>query len=260
MKSQTIFVAAVASMASQAFAWPANCANNCANKWNDWSQGSTLCKNTTAIDDFNSCIGSSSCSDSDKNSAYQAIAQICANNGVTITAAPEATFSVTSGGSAYPSAWSSWANANGGNGVGAAGWTPGNGKGPFGGQSPWGGFGSSGAWTNGPWTSWWGGSVCPPSSWSGWTSGPWSTNAPWTSWTACTATTTASSVYTTTFAGNTPGVATPVVSTGTSYGIKVAQATSSSSASSNGNTSGAGKITLAIGSVFAAFFATLMAM
>ncbi|KAH8799330.1 hypothetical protein F5884DRAFT_811503 [Xylogone sp. PMI_703] len=69
----------------------------------------------------------------------------------------------------------------------------------------------------GPWTSWWGGSQCPDGNWPGWTSGTWSTDPPWTTWAACTATTTATSTYTTISAGS--------VVTGLSYGVKVAQQT-----------------------------------
>jgi len=202
---------------------------------------------------------------------YQAIAQLCANQGATITAAPQATFSATSGGSAYPTNqnWASYVSQNGwqgGAGVAGAGgnnwgapwsayasitanpswttnswaswvsnapwttnpsWTTNVGAfstappwgagfagygGPFGGN--WGGLQSSGAWTNGPWTSWWGNTACPGSTWSGWTSGPWGTNAPWTTWAGCTASTTATSVITTTSSGS--------VITTTSYGIRVA--------------------------------------
>jgi len=213
--------------------------------------------------------------------AYQAVAGLCANQGATITAAPEATFSAKSGGTAYSTNqnWASYVSQNGWGGVAGVGagpsagvrgpsnpanswgaqwsayesitanpswttnswaswvtaapwttnpswttavgsfstalpWGPGfNGYGgPFGGN--WGNFQSSGAWTNGPWTAWWGNSACPASTWSGWTSGPWSTNAPWTTWAGCTATTTATSVITTTSSGS--------VMTSTSYGVRVA--------------------------------------
>lgn len=85
------------------------------------------------------------------------------------------------------------------------------------------------AWTEGPWTSWWGTSGCPASTWTGWTEGSWSTEAPWTTWSGCQASTTASSVYTTTVTVS--GSAMP--STATSYGIKLAQATSGSSSSNS---------------------------
>jgi hypothetical protein len=65
-------------------------------------------------------------------------------------------------------AWGPNGNGNG-NGVG---WNPSFGHGPFGNggdQNGWGPWAaeSSGAWTSGPWTSWWGTGGCPPSSWPG---------------------------------------------------------------------------------------------
>ena len=53
---------------------------------------------------------------------------------------------------------------------GPGGWVGGNGEGPFGPGRPgngWGPWGQSGAWTEGPWTSWWGTGACPASTWSG---------------------------------------------------------------------------------------------
>lgn len=221
-----------------------------------WSTGgglSSLCSNATAISTMNSCISSSSCDDSDKESTYQVIAQICANTGNAISASPEASFSATSGGSAYPttnSAWSSYAAAfatitgsptadpfNSTNHP--TGWAGGQGYGPFGNsgsRSGWGAWASdsTGSWTNGPWTSWWGTSGCPPSTWSGWTSGTWSASAPWTTWTGCTASTTASSVMTETV--TTSGSSTVV--TTTAFGIQVAQATTASGSAASATASG----------------------
>ncbi|KUJ19207.1 uncharacterized protein LY89DRAFT_667197 [Mollisia scopiformis] len=185
--------------------WP-SCANSCMSTFTSSScagDGSCFCKDTTALNNANTCIDSSSCSTSDKETIYQNIDQLCADVAVTVTAAPEATFSATSN-----SAWSG--------GPWSAAWGSGaSGYGPFGGN--WGPWGSSGAWTAGPWSAWWDGNACPPDSWTGWTSGTWSTGAPWTTWTACTASTTATSTFTTTSSGT--------VITGTSYGVKVAEQT-----------------------------------
>ena len=192
-----------------------------------------------AITSANSCIDSSSCSDSEKSDSYQAIAQLCANSGATVTASPEATWSATSGGTAWPSGWTTntaWASVTskwGGGPGGPAGWTPGQ-WGPFGQGRPGHGWGpwaseSTGAWTTGAWTSWWGTDDCPASTWSGWTNGPWGTNAPWTTWAGCTATTTATGVVTSTITAN----GTTQVTTSTSFGIQVAQATNGGAASSS---------------------------
>jgi hypothetical protein len=211
---------------------------------------SCLCTDDV-ITKANSCIEQSSCSASDKSSVYEAIAQLCANSGATVTASPEATWSVTSGGSAWPTAWttnSAWTSAvsqwGGAPGGGPPGWNGGGGWGPFGHGGPNHGWGpwataSSGAWTNGPWTNWWGGSACPPSTWSGWTSGPWGTNAPWTTWSGCTASTTATSVVTNvvTTSGST------VTQTSTDFGIQVAQATNGGSAASSSTSPGAAMAT-----------------
>ncbi|KAH8799430.1 hypothetical protein F5884DRAFT_863605 [Xylogone sp. PMI_703] len=150
----------------------------------------------------------SSCSTSDKGVAHQNIAQLCADVKAQGIATPESTIS---GRNNWPD-----------NGPWSGGWGVGcSGCGPFGGS--WGPWGSSGAWTAGPWTSWWGGSECPDGNWPGWTSDTWSTAAPWTTWTACTATTTATDTYTT--------ISGSSVVTGVSYGIKVAQQTGTTGAS-----------------------------
>ncbi|CZR61540.1 uncharacterized protein PAC_11437 [Phialocephala subalpina] len=188
--------------------WP-SCASSCMSTFtsgNCAGDGACFCKDTALIQNANSCINGSSCSASDKATVFTNIAQLCVDVGVTLTAAPESSAAATA---TSNSAWTGgpWSAAWGSNG--------GPGYGPFGGN--WGPWGSSGAWTAGPWSAWWDGSACPSDAWTGWTSGTWSSNAPWTSWSACTATTTASSVYTTTVSGS--------VITSTSFGIKVAEAT-----------------------------------
>ncbi|PSK51620.1 hypothetical protein B9Z65_2887 [Elsinoe australis] len=230
-----------------------SCLSNCTNDLGgvNWAQGglTSLCGNGTAVDTVNSCVADSDCSDSDKQSTYQVIAQICANAGSPVSASPEATYSATSGGTNYPTGTGSWASyasmfstltgAPSAVPTGAGGWGPGSGHGPFGAGGPGNGYGpwgsNSGSWTNGPWTSWWGGSACPPSTWSGWTSGSWSSNAPWTTWTACTASTTSTGVVTTTVTtGGTTRAA-----TSTNFGLQLAQAsTSPSSTGASGSTGG----------------------
>lgn len=289
----------------------------------------------SVVQSMNSCISSSSCSDADKTgtstlcmssnpesclliirsptAAYQIIAQTCANAGASVTAAPEATFSATSGGSNWPSSvsnwgpyasgysnagnWQAWASANDPNYNGrgshsgasstvtttdasgrtlttitmapspysgyGGGWHGDNSHGPFGGNN-WGPWGSSGAWTSGPWTSWWGanGTVsgqCPGSTWSGWTTGSWSQTAPWTNWRGCTCSTTATATVTSTVSGS--------VTTSLSFGIRVAEATSGASASGSSasatrtGTAAAASATQASGaaSVRTAAFGTLAA-
>lgn len=301
-------LAAAAALISSAYAqgWP-SCANDCLSK--DWgSSYSSLCADSGKVDAANSCMAGSSCSEADKNSVYQWIAQACANSGVTLSQPPEATWSATSGGSNYPPGGSGWGgpgnghgNGNGHNGNGehgggnwgyngwsptgtassawasytsahpngpssgdwasftsaygvsngpwgsgtptgswatyitggpggpngGHGWNPGMG-GPFGAggrNGGWGPWGSSGAWTSGPWTSWWNGNGagnCPASDWPGWTSGSWSASADWTSWKGCTASTTATAVVTGTVSG--------VPYTSTSFGYQVAQADNSGTA------------------------------
>lgn len=249
-----------------------SCLSNC---WSDigtsdWTNGlSSLCGNATAVNAINSCISGSSCDNSDKEGTYQVLAQICANSGHALSASPEASFHATSGGSAYPTssgAWSSYASAfatiTGAPGASSGGWGPGGGYGPFGtgapnsGYGPWGSSNSgSEAWTNGPWTNWWGSAACPPSTWTGWTSGPWGTNAPWTSWTSCTEKTTGSSVVTTTV---TTGGSTKVMTT-TAYGLQVAEASSTGSAVSASATGSSGerRVVVSIGAGLACFIAAI---
>ena len=188
---------------------------------------------------------------------YAAIAQVCANAGKTITASPEATFSATSGGSAWPSGWSTWGGSPWLSAVSSA--LPGAPTG-WSGSGPWGG---PGAGYRGPGVSGWG--PCSWSTWTGWSSGAWSTGsmptggpggphggpggfgppqgAPWTSftgtWTDCSTTMAAST------ASSTSGVSTVTttingqVVTGTTFQGKGAAATGSSTSGSASGTSGA---------------------
>lgn len=149
---------------------------------------------------------------------YAFLAQICIDNGISLTAAPEAAISATSGG--WPSqitggpwgpgsaGWSSWASCL----YTALPGPPNNWNG-----GPWGGPGNG--WNSkGPW----GGPNCVWSTWTaGW--GPWST---WTGvWSGCGTTTAApqAATVTTTINGQ--------VVTGTTFGVQALQASSSGASS-----------------------------
>jgi len=245
MRFQATTTAVVAVFATSALAqWP-SCANDCANDADFYNDPSGFCADDSKISSANSCIAKSSCSDSDKSTIYQFIAQACANTGATITAGPEATFSPTSGGP-WPTGtdgWGSWSKGPWGtNGPWGSNsdWTTWTTKGgpwksggwPFGGHtSEWGPWASNGPWQSGPWTAWWGDKDCPGSTWSGWTNGPWGTNAPWTTWTGCTAQTTATNVLTSTISGSAVRI--------TQYGVKVAEATGAAATTGSGTATAA---------------------
>jgi len=305
--------AVIAAFLQGAYAQGPACAQSCiSNDLNSGASYSSLCGDSNKVSSVNSCIASSSCSDSDKNSVYQFIASACANVGVSMTAGPEATWSATSGSggwggfggpgfggksfaasdssawssytSAHPSGpsasdWSSFTAAYGisrgpwgtgtptgsgwltqvtggpggpggfGFGGGHGGWGPGQG-GPFGGGN-WGSgpLSSGGSWTTGAWTNWWNGNSCPASDWPGWTSGSWSTSAPWTSWSGCSASVTASSVYTT--------ISNGAPYTTTSFGYQVAQAQNSGASASPTRTNGANSLTYAGGAAAAALMGVI---
>ncbi|EPE29428.1 hypothetical protein GLAREA_00588 [Glarea lozoyensis ATCC 20868] len=192
-----------------------------------------------AVKDFETCLDKTSCSERQKNDIYQIVQKGCEVVQPPMTTTPPSVPTELSH-EEMKRAWGPWTGTDGpwsswtGSGPwsswtgtgpwpttgpysrGGPGGRPGPGHGPFGGG--WGPWGSTGAWTSNPWTSWWeGNNGCPSGTWSGWTSGPWSTNAPWTTWSACTATTTGSSTYTTTTSGS--------VVTGTSFAVRVAEAT-----------------------------------
>ncbi|KAF2203946.1 hypothetical protein GQ43DRAFT_225387 [Delitschia confertaspora ATCC 74209] len=175
----------------------------------------------------NECIASSACSEDEKNSAYSAISQLCVNAGESITSSgiPEASYKHTTNGPPKPT-WTGTAPPKGpemgpgANGPGPHGgpWGGPNGVGPFGpnGYGPMSECSTNSECRNGPWTSWWGGSGCPSSDWSGWTSGSLQ-DAPWTSWSGCMCQTTTTEIVTKTVSGE--------VTTSTSMGFEVAQAT-----------------------------------
>ncbi|KAF1814903.1 hypothetical protein P152DRAFT_237527 [Eremomyces bilateralis CBS 781.70] len=247
MKRFSVLVAAAILPSALAQQW--SCLSTCTEDvdWNDrddWrGRGSgAFCGDDDFIEDLTECIATSKCSDADKSTLYQTIAQGCANNGVFLPQPQYASISATSGAPWPTAAWSSLADNW------ASGWTtktgapfPGvtgkpSGGAPWGGPGHWGGewgpflsgawgpFRNDGSWTTGAWTSWWNGTACPSPDWAGWTEGPWTTNAEWTTWTDCIATTTATSVVTTTSGS--------AVDTSTSFGVRVAQAVSTDTSGS----------------------------
>jgi hypothetical protein len=117
----------------------------------------------------------------------------------------------------------------------------------------WGPWGSSSAWTTGPWTTWWGQNGCPDATWSGWTSGAWSTDAPWTTWTGCTATTTATSTYTMTTTGGS-------VITATTYGVQVEEPSGTVSSVTANSNEGAAGVAVAFGSLVIALLAVIFVL
>jgi len=146
-----------------------SCVSSC---WQDLRGDSTsysdFCTGD-ALNTLNSCIASSDCSDDDKESTYQVIAQGCANAGQTPTASQQATFSATSGKNTPTPV------ADGGNG---GPWRGGPGQGS-----------KSGDWTtNSDWQSWTSAHPTPTvtdsAAWSSWASSAgWPTaSADWSSW------------------------------------------------------------------------------
>ena len=125
------------------------------------------------------------------------------------------------------------------------------GNGPFGGN--WGPFGSSGPWTTGPWSTWWGQQGCPEPNWSGWTCGEWSTNAPWTTWTGCTATTTATTTYTTTVTDGS-------IVTSVMYGVQVAEQSDTVASMVPSVNEGVVGVTVAFGSLLMALFTAILVL
>jgi hypothetical protein len=131
------------------------------------------------------------------------------------------------------------------------GWQSCEGSSPSGGG--WGPWGSSSAWTTGPWTTWWGQNGCPDATWPGWTSGAWITDAPWTTWTGCTATTTATSTYTVTTTGGS-------VITATAYGVQVTEPSGTVSSVTANSSEGAAGVAVAFGSLVIALLAAIFVL
>lgn len=99
------YLMVAAALAATSYAWAPSCAwNDCMGSWDgttcDQSNGwSCLCSNETAIAQLNTCVATSCTNATDQETIYGAVAQLCANNGVQVTASQQATFSATSGGS-----------------------------------------------------------------------------------------------------------------------------------------------------------------
>ncbi|KIV85465.1 hypothetical protein PV11_01158 [Exophiala sideris] len=273
------FAIAAALFAGSSFAWLPSCAwNDCMGSWDGTSCTSNsgwdcLCSNQTAISQLNTCVATSCTNSTDQEAIFGAVAQLCANAGVTVTASQEASFSATSGGSAWPSqitaapgfgpggnwnsgAWSSWISAaSTGLPSAPSGW---NGQGGWGGPGAWGGHGGpgSGAPFGGPWGTLASGIPC--GQWTTWTAG-WGPFSSWTgTWSGCSSTT-ASPIPATITTTITTGGSTEVV-TGTTFGIQaVAAATTTGS---SGSKSGASSLRGlgACGAVAAAIFAAMVAL
>lgn len=203
----------------------------------DASSGwSCLCNNQTLISQLNTCVATSCTNTTDQEAIYAAVAQLCVNNGVTVTNSEQATFSATSGGTlaqitAKPSGgpgwfggdnWESWVSScSDGLGGPPGGWK--SGSGPWGNHG-WGGPGGKGGPGGGfgPWGTKADGANC--DAWTTWTAG-WGPFSSWTgTWSGCSTTTNepVPATVTTTVNGQ--------VVTGTTFGIQAVQTDGSSGA------------------------------
>ncbi|KAL2401419.1 hypothetical protein ABEF95_013654 [Exophiala dermatitidis] len=281
MKSSTSSLPLAALLfATSSLAWLPSCTwSDCMGSWDGSSCSSSngwncLCSNQTAISQLNTCVATSCTNSTDQEAIYGAVAQLCANAGVTVTNSQQATFSATSGGSAWPSQitagpgwgpggnwnsgqWSSWVSAcSTGLPSAPSGW---GGNGAWGGPGMWGGHGGRGGGPGGPggWGPWGtkaSGVNC--DSWTTWTAG-WGPFSTWTgTWSGCSTTTASPSPATVTTTVTTGG-STQVI-TGTTFGIQAVQAASTSKSSDNAAPSlrGVG----ACGALVAAIFATMLAL
>jgi len=266
-------------------AWLPSCSwSDCMGSWDgsSCSAGSgwdCLCSNQTAISQLNTCVATSCTNTTDQEAIFGAVAQLCVNAGTPVSASQEATFSATSGGSAWPSQitaapgfgpgggwnsgqWSSWISAcSTGLPSAPSGW---GGQGPWGGPGSWGGqsggpgFGGPGGHGGpggfGPWGTKASGINC--DSWTTWTAG-WGPFSSWTgTWSGCSSTTNTPIPATITTTVTTGG-ATQVI-TGTTFGIQAAavQTTGADSGNSAPSVRGLG----ACGALVAAIFATMLAL
>ncbi|RMZ91243.1 hypothetical protein DV736_g1541, partial [Chaetothyriales sp. CBS 134916] len=244
---------ATALFASASMAWAPSCGwNDCFGSWDgascDQSNGwDCLCSNGTAIAQLNTCVATSCTNATDQEAIYAAVAQICVNNGNTVTNTQQATFSATSGGTlsqitANPSgwgpsggwgsgAWSSWISACSTGLPGAPSGWGGPGNGPWSGAGGWGGHGGGfgGPGGAGPWGTKASGVNC--DNWTTWTGG-WGPFSSWTgTWSGCSTTTATPSPATITTTVTTGG--TTQVLTGTTFGIQAVSQTVSTTTSSN---------------------------
>ncbi|KPI42539.1 uncharacterized protein AB675_9680 [Cyphellophora attinorum] len=240
---KSYFVAA-ALFAGSSLAWIPECAwNDCMSSVDlgacDQSTGwACLCNNQTLISQLNTCVSTSCTNETDQEAIYGAVAQLCVNNGVTVTNSEQATFSATSGGSlitAGPSGgpggrfggdWNEWVSSCS-NGLGGppSGWS--SGQGPWGNHG-WGGPGGPGGRGGGgpfggPWGTKASGINC--DAWTTWTAG-WGPFSSWTgTWSGCSSTTDAPvpATVTTTINGQ--------VVTGTTFGVQAAAQSSGNAGS-----------------------------
>ncbi|KAK4615565.1 hypothetical protein CLAFUW4_10614 [Fulvia fulva] len=103
-----------------------SCVDACRDNNADYSDYNNLCDSNDNLNTLNTCVDASSCSDAEKSHVKQAIVQLCANAGATITAAPFASYSATSGKLIQPTGgvghggrggppgqWGAWARSNG---------------------------------------------------------------------------------------------------------------------------------------------------
>ncbi|OCT54729.1 hypothetical protein CLCR_03058 [Cladophialophora carrionii] len=273
---------AAAFFTTSALAWLPSCTwSDCMGSWDGSSCSSStgwdcLCSNQTAISQLNTCVATSCTNTTDQEAIYGAVAQLCANAGSPVTHSQEATFSATSGGSAWPSQitagpgfgpgggwnsdqWSSWISAcSTGLPSAPSGW---GGQGPWGGPGAWGGRGGGpGGFPGGPGGGWgpWGtkasGIDC--DSWTTWTAG-WGPFSSWTgTWSGCSTTTNSPIPATITTTVTTDG-STQVI-TGTTFGIQALAAATTGADSDNAAPSlrGLG----ACGALVAAILATIVAL
>lgn len=203
-----------------------------------------LCDNQALISQLNTCVATSCTNQTDQEAIYGAVAQLCANNGVTVTNSEQATFSATSGGSltqitAAPSGWGpggrfgeNWdewvSSCSGGLGGPPGGWK--SGGGPGGGHGWGGGRGGGGPGGFGPWGTKASGVNC--DAWTTWTAG-WGPFSSWTgTWSGCSSTTNepVPATVTTTVNGQ--------VLTGTTFGIQAVATDSGAVAASHVSTRG----------------------
>jgi CFEM domain len=273
MKSLTV---AAALFAASSYAFGPDCAwNDCMGSWdgttcdsnNGWA---CLCSNSTAISQLNTCVATSCTNATDQETIYGAVAQLCANNGVVVTASQQATFSATSGGTFLPQItagpsgwgpskssstllshdtlltnfadggwdsgdWASWVSSCSGALPGApSGWA----GGPWGGHGGWGsqgGPGGSGGWgpgMGGPWGTKASGIACDgDNSWTTWTGG-WGPFSSWTGvWSGCSSTTASPSGATVTTTVTTGGSTQVLV--GTTFGVQALSQSAAASTSSD---------------------------
>ncbi|PVH73818.1 hypothetical protein DL98DRAFT_519679 [Cadophora sp. DSE1049] len=221
MRSQLVLLAFLATCFSKCTAWDegtfASCAWPCVtsfpspdcDKSKSGSWESCFCSNETLIAEFNSCVDSSSCTDSEKIDATE----LCSTTG----AYPYASATYSAQLSSQYSEIEKWSTEGGSWSVYHSGsyWST-SGTHTWYDKGPW-PTGTAGPWGSGSWPD----DKCPGSDWPGWTtSGTWDKSewdaewTSWSSWTDCSTTTMTTTVSTmsTTVIGtvSTTGASAPV--------------------------------------------------